>query len=317
MFYRVLCLGLVAVAGTIFVSCRLKEPGPSPELQSCQERNQELQQTLDEKEKKLSQATRKRDELSEKLDTLQARLEKAKGPSEKVQQLQQKLSDAEERVAELQTRVKTLEKEVKEAEDQGDAQELREQLNQEKKTRQQVADRLRRTGLVVYESGSYENALPLLHAAQNLGAEDPELLYKLGYCFSRASSYENAAKCYLAAAQKLEENPAQNKELLKKAYLNGGAALVEVGQTSQAINLYEKATKLDDTFAAPYFNLGLIYAQQEDGKEDAIKALRHHIALGGSRAESARQKILELQSSGQQATGTASTGQPDEDSSGQ
>jgi len=317
---RVLCIFLALAAGAFSVSCRKKDTGPSEQVKSLKERTENLQETLDEKNQELTQIRKQKDELSKKVKDLQSSLDDLKARSENTQELEQKLSAAQDRVAKLEEQVDSLKGQLEKAKKAGresKVQELQEQLEQEQKTRQKVAGQLRQSGEAMFQSGSYEEALPLLHAAQNLGVDDPQLLYRLGYCFAQASSYDNAAKCYLAAAQQLEPNAKQNKGLLTKAYVNGGAALARVGKTSEAIDLYEKATKLDDTFAAAYFNLGLLYKKQQGGEQDAIKAFRHHIALGGSRSRSARRLILEMQSSEQDSDQRTSSEESSSSSAGQ
>jgi tetratricopeptide (TPR) repeat protein len=121
----------------------------------------------------------------------------------------------------------------------------------------------------------------------------------MAYCEAAFGQDARAAEHYAACREALQAGPTANGQLLKKCLLNHGVALSRLGKREQAAELYREGIALDESYAPPYFNLGLLYAEQPDKHEEAIEALRKHIAYGGERSVSARNLIRDLQKSGE------------------
>lgn len=292
---RALCALLAAVLVAACASCGEEKGGPDPEVRRWQQKYREAEAELKIRDQKLEELSEKSEQLSAQIESLQKNQEAGGDARERAAKLEQKLEQAQQRIRELQEKVDEVSSGPEPA-GQEEAKKLRQQLTAEREEKKEVAERLERTGRSAFESGDYEQALPLLHSAHALGRESPELLYRLGCCFARTSGLQDADKCYAAAVAKMQSNPDVYADLLAKALTNRGVVQVKMGQADRAITLYERATELAPEYAPPYFNLGLLYARQEGNQQSAIEAFRNHIKYGGSRTMAARNQILDLQS---------------------
>lgn len=106
-----------------------------------------------------------------------------------------------------------------------------------------------------------------------------ELHYHLGIAYTRLSKISNAKSAYEAALQQEIMLP-----LKLGAYNNLGNLLLETGDLSGAIAIYETVLQIDPTLAAAYFNLAL--ALKQKGRiPEAIAAYKKALQLKPDYAE--------------------------------
>ncbi len=132
--------------------------------------------------------------------------------------------------------------------------------------------------------GEYKKAIDLITLVASNNLHEPLLNYYLAYAYAHLNDKENAKSCLEKAASAdsaycfpnrledilvlkaaIDHNPLDGKALY---YL--GILYYDKQQYDIAINLWEKAVKLDDKFATVYRNLGLAYFNK---KQDHQKAL--------------------------------------------
>ena len=109
----------------------------------------------------------------------------------------------------------------------------------------------------------------------------------LGYCHLGAQEYDEA----LAAFQKLIEIDPDNPN----SYDSMAEGCFQKGDTTMAIQFYQKSLATDSSFTNPYFMLGRIY-HDLDRKEEAIAHLEKYIELdpGGFWARNAQMRLEQL-----------------------
>jgi tetratricopeptide (TPR) repeat protein len=154
-------------------------------------------------------------------------------------------------------------------------------------------ERLDALSRALFDRGDLDVALSVGLTAEELGGESPELLYRIAFCKASARDYGSAADYYSRAWDKLGDEA--DAALRAKLLTNWGAALAETGDGAGAADLYQQALQIDQTSAAAWFDLGLVYAGDPARRDDAIEAFRNHIIHGGDRGVSARRHIAELQ----------------------
>jgi tetratricopeptide (TPR) repeat protein len=163
--------------------------------------------------------------------------------------------------------------------------------------RQGVAEarqRLDDLGAVLFERGELNIALAVSQSAFELGADSPQVLYRIAYCKAAAGQYESAAEWYERVLAALGAGPGKDDELVKKCLNNYGVTQQRLGKPGKAAELYQRALALDQAYAPAYFNLGLIYANELNRPADAVEAFRKHVIYGGTRSVTARAMIQKL-----------------------
>lgn len=163
--------------------------------------------------------------------------------------------------------------------------------------RQSVAEarqRLDDLGAVLFERGELNIALAVSQSAFELGANSPQVLYRIAYCKAAAGQYEFAAEWYERVLAALGAGPGKDDELLRKCLNNYGVTQQRLGKPDKAAEFYQRALALDQAYAPAYFNLGLIYANELNRPADAVEAFRKHVIYGGTRSVTARAMIQKL-----------------------
>jgi len=157
-----------------------------------------------------------------------------------------------------------------------------------------VRARLEALGADLFERGDYGAANAVLLSAYDLGSRSPLTFHRLAYAQATAGKYGDAIGWYERALSELEKQDEPDPVLYAKCLNNYGVALARSGKPSEAIAAYKRAIEILPQYAAPYYNLALVYARQEEERDKAIEALRRHVANGGSRSASARDILRKL-----------------------
>jgi len=167
--------------------------------------------------------------------------------------------------------------------------------DEDRKLLRQARQRMENLAAALFALDQLDAARSVALTALQLGSKRPETLFQIACCDADAGDYEAAVKHYERAVAALEGPQEADQELLKKCLSNGGAAAARLGDARKAEQLYLRALALDPGYAPASFNLGLLYADQPERADDAVRALQDHIVHGGSRGTSARELILKIQ----------------------
>jgi tetratricopeptide (TPR) repeat protein len=162
------------------------------------------------------------------------------------------------------------------------------EANQQTEARERLAD----LGAILFERGDYGVAQSVLLSACQLGADDPRLIFRIGYCKAASGDYEGATQWYERARKALEGPPTPDDALLAACFNNLGVMAERLDKPQEAADFYRRAIALDERYTPALFNLGLLCATNLDRREEALEALRKHVIHGGERSASAR-KLLE------------------------
>ena len=160
---------------------------------------------------------------------------------------------------------------------------------------QGAREHLEKLAGALFARDDYDVALAVALVAAQLGSEDPETLFQIGFCRAAAGNAREARRSYERAVGILDASDAPDSDLLKKCLNNLAIACTRSGEAEKAERLYKRVLELDPEFAPAYLNLGLLYAEHLGRPEDAIEALRKHVLYGGSRSATARELIRKLQ----------------------
>jgi len=182
-----------------------------------------------------------------------------------------------------------------------------EQLNQRAAPARQ---RLEELSALLFERGDWGMALALAQTAFDLGAQNPEVIYRIAWCKAAVGQYEAAAEWYERVLGVLQADTGKNEDLLKKCLNNYGVTQQRIGKPDRAAELYRQAVALDGAYAPPHFNLGLVYANDLNRRADAVDAFRKHVIYGGSRSVTAREMIERLLPPAEPAKPSAPSLQP-------
>lgn len=144
-----------------------------------------------------------------------------------------------------------------------------------------------------YDNGDYKGAWPLFKSAVDLGSDDPEALFRLGYCFSFIAEYKEAATYYRMAAEGFQK--ANKKSRLLDTYNNLAVILERQDNAKEAVEALKKVLELDPDYASAWYNLGALYEEKLKQPDEAVKAFRRHIVLAGARSVSAENAIKRIQ----------------------
>jgi len=285
---------------TVLVCCRkATEPDAAAQTELWKQKYESLAATVEQQRTEIEALRKENEDLSQRTLALAEELERCRkrvALATEAERLEKELLQQRKLAEELREKVKELSAEQNASEPQGKIEALEGELRALKDRGRRLAEGLERVGHQAFRAGDYQVALPMLMAAAELGAESPQTLFEIALCLGQAGDLEGAESWYGAAIEKAKEDASANAELLKKAYVNRGAALAQLKKPQEALKYYEKAIELDERYAPVYFNLGLLYQKQLNDAESAIEAFRRHIALGGSRTIAARNAIAALQS---------------------
>jgi tetratricopeptide (TPR) repeat protein len=108
-------------------------------------------------------------------------------------------------------------------------------------------------GLAYAQTGQSDKALSAYRQAADLSSDNPEVIVRLAHTLERLARWPEAANAYVRAAQ----------------------ACVQLHDTPQAIDLWRKATMLDQECLAAHQGLAQAYV----GQGDMRKAARHHLII--------------------------------------
>ena len=144
-----------------------------------------------------------------------------------------------------------------------------------------------RLGQFYYQTQAYKPGVEVLKKANEIAPDSPNACNMLGYCHLGAQEYDEA----LAAFQKLIEIDPDNPN----SYDSMAEGCFQKGDTTMAIQFYQKSLATDSSFTNPYFMLGRIY-HDLDRKEEAIAHLEKYIELdpGGFWARNAQMRLEQL-----------------------
>lgn len=130
-------------------------------------------------------------------------------------------------------------------------------------------------GVILAESGSYEEALEKYHEAAELLPDDAGVRSNLGTLYANKKMYDTALEEFKKA---VELNP---KDYV--AHNNIGILYKQKGDIKKAMEEYAKALELNPTYPLTYNNIGNIYL--ETGQYDAaIRFYKNAIRLDPNRA---------------------------------
>jgi tetratricopeptide (TPR) repeat protein len=142
----------------------------------------------------------------------------------------------------------------------------------------------------------WELARRLLISSIDLGADDPEVFFTVAYCCGSVGDHDDAAGWYEEAIGEPEAmRPVAPDHLLPRLYNNYAATLVKLRREDEALEWYRKSVQADENYPAVYYNLGRLYEDHLGQPEDAVRAYRRHMALGGSRSADAARHIQKLE----------------------
>jgi len=150
-------------------------------------------------------------------------------------------------------------------------------------------------GQALFVKEEYATAAAVLNIAVHAGADSPSTYCQLADSEARLGDYEAAVSDYEAALKALGPPKDEDTAIRLGCLTNYGAALQRLGRHQEAEQAYRDALSVEPDYAPVHFNLGLLYATELKRPIDAIDHLRRHIVQGGTRSESARQIIQELQ----------------------
>ena len=291
---------IVCMAAATLASCRKEaQPNASSQVELWKQKYESLTGTVEEQYGKIEGLKEENDNLSRRVASLDGELERCKEqvatPAE-AERLKQELLQQERLAEELREKVKELGADHAASDLAGKVEALQEQLRALRDRGCRIAEGLERAGGGAFRAGDYQVALPILMAAVELGADNLEIPFQIAYCLGQAGDLKGAESQYAAVIEKANEDVPGDAELLKKAYVNRGAALARLKKPQEALDHYQKAIELGERYAPVYFNLGLLCQGQLNDAKSAIEAFRRHIMLGGSRAAAARNAIRALQS---------------------
>ncbi len=159
----------------------------------------------------------------------------------------------------------------------------------------EVRDRLAELARLAFERGDFDMARTVARNAARLGDASARLRYIIACASAEAGDDEEAMKWHQQALAALDAAEEPDPALRVRALNNCAAALLRLQRAERAARMLKEAATLEPDFAPLYFNLGLAYARHLDRPADAVEALRLHVAHGGSRSETARELIRELQ----------------------
>lgn len=171
------------------------------------------------------------------------------------------------------------------------------------KLRERMDDASRRLvalGAKLLGDRQFEAARMALLVARQLGAANPIVDFHLAAAAAETGQYEAAEANYLRAAEELQGRE-ESLEMLRAALLNAGVARERLHDYAGAAELYEKALALDQQYAAPYYNLGVLYSDHLKDADKAVQMLRKHVVLNGSRTASAELLIQRLEATSRTA----------------
>jgi len=293
-------LVFVALVAALVCCRKATEPDAAAQTELWKQKYESLAATVEQQRIEIKALKEENDDLSRRTLALAEELErcgKQVASATEAERLEKELLQQQRLAEELREKVKELSAHQGASEPGGRVEALEAELRALKDRGRRTAKGLERVGHEAFRAGDYQVALPMLMAAAEWGEESPQTLFEIAFCLGQAGDLEGAESRYAAVIEKAKEDASANAELLKKAYVNRGAALARLKKPQEALDNYRKAIELDERYAPVYFNLGLLYQGQLNDAESAIEAFRRHIALGGSRTTAARNAIVALQSS--------------------
>ncbi|MCP5103790.1 MAG: tetratricopeptide repeat protein [bacterium] len=110
-------------------------------------------------------------------------------------------------------------------------------------------------GIVYYNAGEYENALPEFQEAVKVDAGNAEAYFYLGMCYKANRALE---------AVKAFKNAIDLKSEYKEAYCNLGIVYNQLLMHKEAAEVLREAVQLDPDYSEALLNLGIAYAMDKE-----------------------------------------------------
>ncbi len=131
----------------------------------------------------------------------------------------------------------------------------------------------------------YNKAVRVAKILEKKYPKNFNVLFTVGNFYLKTYDYEKARNIFLKAL-KIKNSP--------KIYNNLGIVYKKLGYIKKAKKYYEKAISLDEKFADPYLNLGILYEQVENNIKKALYYYEIYVKLNGKRKKEVENWIKEL-----------------------
>lgn len=147
-----------------------------------------------------------------------------------------------------------------------------------------------RMSLGYYQTGAYHPGVEVLKKAIAIAPNTPNACNMLGYCYLGVQEYDEAINAFRQLIEIAPDDPNSYDSMAEGCYLKG--------DTTMAIEFYQKSLATDSSFSNPHYQLGRIF-QEQGLKDKAIGHLEKYLEMNadGFQAQNAQRMLEQLKPS--------------------